>query len=76
MKKSVLKNAVNVDTPAKLDRFITNVEEIAAKESLSSTQSGINSLGKKIKKKSKKGLYGDQINAITELINKDISTMI
>ena len=73
VKKSVLKNAVNVNTPEKLDRFIANVEEIAAKESLSLVQSDITSLGKQIKKKGKKGLYGDQINAITELINKDIS---
>ena len=73
IKKSVLKNAVNVNTPEKLDRFISTVEDIAAKETLSSSLSEAKSLSKKIKKKLKKGLYTSQSKIIEELTNKDLT---
>ena len=73
IKKSVLKNAVNVNTPEKLDRFISTVEEIAAKESLSSSVAEAKALSKKVKKKLKKGLYTSQSKTVQELLNKDFS---
>lgn len=72
IKKTVLKQAVNVDNPKKLDRFISTVEEIGQKESLSSSRAEAKEKIKGIKKKLKKGLYGNQTSFVEELINKDL----
>ena len=73
IKKTILNQAIKVNNPKKLDEFITTVEEVAAKESLSSARSESKKLIKSIKKKLKKNIYGNQNAAITELVNKNLS---
>ena len=73
VKKSVLEEAVKIKTSQQLDRFISNVEEMSEAQSLSSNISHVNNLGKKVKKKQSKGLYGDKSKLVEEFLNKDFS---
>ena len=73
IRKSLVKEAIKVNTPKKLERFIGNVEVVSEKQLLSTTKSKAQKLIKTAKKRGKKGLFGDKGQNIQDFLSLDIS---